>query len=136
MQLSGVAACRLGVLPHTFDLGLRLVRGDAHAEPTVAHFTHPLECRPGLAAKDNRRIRLLQRLRVRADLWKTAELALKFRLFFSPQPLHRLEIFSRALRAPLPRYADSSEFLGEPADADTEVKAAAGELVQARHLFR
>src|SRR6516225_8695659 len=98
MQLTRIAASRSRVLLHALDLRFRLFRADIDAEPTIAYFSYSPEGWRALATKDYRRVRLLERLRVRADLRELAEFTLEFRFFFPPQQLHRLKIFPRAVR--------------------------------------
>jgi hypothetical protein len=54
----------------------------------------------------------------------------------APQTAHRLDIFARALRAPLPRDAERAKLFFEPADANAERHTAFAQTIEGGDHFR
>ena len=89
-----------------------------------------------MAADDDRRVRLLQRLRPAPDPLEVDVLAVVARLVGGPDLLHRLDALAHDREA-LPRVgAVVAHLLDVPAGADAEQDPPAGEPVDARDLLR
>src|SRR5713226_300802 len=50
----------------------------------------------------------------------------------APQASHRLDVFTRAPRAVLPRYSERLEFLLQPSDSDSQGESSATQIVEGR----
>ena len=85
-----------------------------------------------LAADDDRRAGALDRLGQLHRAGEGDELAVVGGDLVRPQAGHRLDVVVAAGAAALVRNADGGELLGRPAEADPEVDAAAGEMVEGR----
>ena len=105
-------------------------------EPAVAIFDDAAQRVVGLAAQQDRRVRLLRRLRVRPDLVEIDHLAVILGLVLRPQRLHRQDALAHQLEARVVAGAVVFHLLDVPAAADAEHEAAAGELVEAGDLLR
>src|SRR5437762_2025506 len=133
---------RLGVTPLLFghpaqprELFPDLVAAAGTREPAVAIFDDAAQRVIALAAEDDRRVRLLRRLRPRPHLIEIDHLAVVFRLVLGPQRLHREDPLAHQLE---PRVVAGSvifHLLDIPAAADTEDKAPARQLIEAGDTF-
>src|ERR1700719_4049472 len=81
------------------------------------------------AANDNRRIRLLGRLRPSHHRREVDELAVIFGLVLGPDLLHRLDPLAHQLEAGFEDRAMVLDFLGIPAATNAEEKAPARDLI-------
>ena len=88
------------------------------------------------AADDDRRMRLLRRLRPLLHLAEIDELAVIFGLFLDPDGLHRLDSLARQFVPALEFGAVVLDLLLVPAVADAEQEAAVGKLVDGGNHLR
>ena len=88
------------------------------------------------AADDDRRMRLLRRLRPLLHLAEIDELAVIFGLFLGPDGLHRLDSLARQFVPALEFGAVVLDLLLVPAIADAEQEAAVGKLVDGGNHLR
>src|SRR5205814_9818218 len=104
-------------------------------EPAVAIFDDAAQRVIALAAEDDRRVRLLRRLRPRPHLVEIDHLAVIFRLVLGPQRLHREDPLAHQLEARVVAGAMVFHLLDIPAAADPEDEAPTRELVEAGDAF-
>src|ERR1700720_3336385 len=81
------------------------------------------------AADDDRRVRLLHRLRPSPHLWNLGDPAVIFGLGFGPDLLHRLDLLAHLLEARREDGAVALDLVLVPPAADAEQKPAARDLV-------
>ena len=109
-------------------------RGDVR-QPAVGPVDDPLARPLGTRADQNRRVRLLHRLGDHVGLGDVDELAAVLGLVLGPHHLHRLDPLFGHLPAVGEAHAERFHLLGQPASADAEEEASAGDHVQAGDLL-
>src|SRR2546428_4662965 len=130
-----IAARLLEALAELGDL-LDRVRLRAHdRHPPVAVLHDAIERRRAVAADDDRRVRLLDWLRIGPDLVEVHELAVKLGLAVGPDLLHRQHALAQEPPAALPLGAVIGHFFLVPSAADAEEHPAAREPVERRDFL-
>src|SRR5215472_9930229 len=104
--------------------------------PSVAERGRAAERGIALAAEQDRRVRLLHRLRLEAQRPERERLALELGLRLCPEHLESARALARDCSAPGEVDPDCLEFLLEPACADAEHQASARQYVQADRQAR
>src|SRR5271165_3918108 len=103
--------------------------------PAVPVAERPSRRMRNSAADDNRRPRLLHRLRPAFHPWELNEFTMVLGLVLGPDRIHRLNAFAHQLEAGLKGGAVISHLLRIPAAADTEQKPPAGDQIDRRDQF-
>ena len=78
-------------------------------------------------------MRLLNRLRIEVAGGHAHGLSRERRNAFAPQRLHRFDVLGAPARAHSKVHAERLKLFGEPTDTDTEVDAAARQIIEVRH---
>src|ERR1700730_13761516 len=127
-----VAAAAQLLDPRTQLLGF----ADAVRQPLVAVGEYAVDHALAVAADEDRRMRLLDRLRPGPDSVEVNVAAVVGRLLLCPDRLHRLHALSQQAESRRRIRAVVAHLLDVPASADAEQEAPAGEEVQCRDLLR
>src|SRR4030095_8835853 len=114
----------------------QIARVDAKRIPPLPEVGDAAQGRLAFAAEMNRRVRLLNRLRVLATRIELIQLTRILRYRFTPETTHHFEVFARPLCSTLERHAQSLEFFGQPANANAEIDTAIGQAVHRRNVLR
>src|SRR5581483_12320403 len=117
------ARLRVELLDHAREVG----HGEADRDPAVAVGDDAVEALLVVRPEEDRRVRLLGRLRPLPDAIELDELAVERRLVLGPDALHREDALALELPAPLVVGAVVLHLLDVPAGADAEEEAAVGE---------
>ena len=134
----GVVAHRhvpAGPLAQLGDARGELLRLGAVRHPLVAVLEHAVEHLRPDAAHEDRRVRLLDRLRPRPDRRRSHELAVERGLVVRPDLLHGQDALAHEREAPLRVGAVVAHLLAVPAAADAELEAPAGQEVERGDLL-
>src|SRR5262249_17207834 len=105
-------------------------------EPAVAKLHHALERMVALAAKEQRRVRLLLWLGIEPGLVEVDELPMEFRFLLGPQFLHGEYPLAQQFEACLVPGAVVFHLIDVPTPAHGKDKATTRELVEARRRLR
>src|SRR5258706_2483688 len=105
-------------------------------QPPVAEGTYPVEHRRTVAADEHWWVWPLFRLGVGPDALERDVLTDVGRLVLGPDRLHRLDPLPQDRHPPAWVGTVVAHLLAVPAGADPELEAAAGQVVDARHLLR
>src|SRR5579884_1704333 len=136
LEAPRVASGGRGELVQALDRPLRREAGDRARDPAVAIFDDAPQGVVALAAQQNRRMRLLLRLRPRPDRVEIDHRAVEGGFLFRPQRLHRQDPLAHQLEAGGVAGAVVFHFLDVPAAADAEDEAPARQPVEAGDAFR
>ena len=109
-------------------LGARRI--EVEAVPAGAELHRAPEGLVGIAADDDRHMRLLDRLGIHLHRLERHPLALEVDHRLGPQAAHHLEELVAARAAVLPLVAAALDLFLVPADADAEIEAAVGQPVE------
>src|SRR5262249_21209946 len=122
-----------GIKPAQHVLGARRIAIEAVPAGTVLHGA--AKGGIGVAADDDRHVRLLDRLGIEPCGLEPDPFALEVDYRLGPQPAHDLEELVAARAAILPLIAADLDLFLVPADADSEVDSTAAQPVERAHLL-